>query len=172
MLQMLNSRLSWTDICQLISKLFCVPHSETRTLPITTPVVSLTKSQKWKFPFSVSWGSVLTKETFCGWYMRTCCKQNWQIWFIGFLFSFANLTPFNLWVIVCNYSNVIHPGNQFQILYHFKDGLFVIVGELIFLKPQNFLGVAEKSIYRKHVYVFCQISTQYGMKSFGSRALE
>lgn len=55
-----------TFICQLISKLFRVPHSEIRTLHITTPTVSLTKSQKWKFPFSVSSGWVFTKETFCG----------------------------------------------------------------------------------------------------------
>lgn len=67
---------------------------------------------------------------------------------------------------------MIHPGIQFQILYPFKDELFVMMGELIFMKPLNFLGVAQKPVYRKHVHVFYQISTQCGMKSFGSRAFE
>lgn len=58
--------LHWTDICQLISKLFCIPHSEIRTLHMTKLIVSLTQSQKWKFPSSVSSGWVFTKETFCG----------------------------------------------------------------------------------------------------------
>lgn len=56
---------------------------------------------------------------------------------------------------------MIHPENQFQILYLLKDELLVIMGGLIvfqaivhgmnYSEPQNFLGVGGKYIYGKHV---------------------